>query len=89
MTKFYTIIKASLPLALYMHKQEKCQTFTQDAGVPISEATMVTTGTKAALAVAWNLRCASGNVVLLLTKRGTTRSSIGRLLSPRQGTSIG
>jgi hypothetical protein len=31
------------------HKQEKCQTFAQDAGVPISETTMVTTGTKAAL----------------------------------------
>jgi hypothetical protein len=32
-----------------MCKQEKFQTFAQDAGVPISEATMVTTGTKAAL----------------------------------------
>jgi hypothetical protein len=49
MTKFYTGIKASLPLAIYMRKQEKCQMFAQDAGVPISEATMVTTGTKAAL----------------------------------------
>jgi hypothetical protein len=49
MAEFYTGIKASLPLAIYMCKQEKCQTFAQDAGVPISEATMVTTGTKAAL----------------------------------------
>ncbi len=49
MTKFYTGIEASLPLAVYMRKQEKCQTFAQAAGVPISEATMVTTGTKAAL----------------------------------------
>jgi hypothetical protein len=49
MTEFYTSIKASLPLAIYMRKQEKCQTFAQDAGVTISEATMVTTGTKAAL----------------------------------------
>jgi hypothetical protein len=49
MTKFYTGIKASLPLAIYTRKLEKCQTFAQDAGVPISEATMVTAGTKAAL----------------------------------------
>jgi hypothetical protein len=49
MTEFYTGIKASLPLAVYARKQEKCQMFAQDAGVPISEATMVTTGTKATL----------------------------------------
>jgi hypothetical protein len=49
MTEFYTSIKASLPLAVNMRKQEKCQTFAQDTGVPISEASMVTTGTKAAL----------------------------------------
>jgi hypothetical protein len=49
MTKFYTGIGYSLPLAVYMRKQEKCQTFAQDAGVSISEATMVTTGTKATL----------------------------------------
>jgi hypothetical protein len=49
MTKFYTGIEASLPLAVYTRKQEKCQMFAQDAGVPISEDTMVTTGTKAAL----------------------------------------
>jgi hypothetical protein len=49
MAKFFTGIKPSLPLAVYSHKQEKCQTFAQDAGVPISEATMVTTGMMAAL----------------------------------------
>jgi hypothetical protein len=49
MTEFYIGIEASLPLAVYTCKQEKCQMFTQDAGVPISEATMVTTGTKAAI----------------------------------------
>jgi hypothetical protein len=49
MAEFVTGIKPSLPLAVYTRKQEKCQTFAQDAGVPISEATMVTTGTKAAL----------------------------------------
>jgi hypothetical protein len=32
-----------------MRKQEKCQTFTQDVDVPISEEMMVTTGTKNAL----------------------------------------
>jgi hypothetical protein len=47
--KFVTGIEPSLPLAVYTRKQEKCQTFTQDASIPISEATMVTTGTKAAL----------------------------------------
>jgi hypothetical protein len=49
MAKFVTGIKPSLPLAVYTCKQEKCQTFAQDSGIPISEATMVTTSTKAAL----------------------------------------
>jgi hypothetical protein len=63
MTKFYTSIKPSLPLAIYMRKQEKCQTFAQDTGIPISEAMMVTTGTNAALnSAAWNSHGVSGNV---------------------------
>jgi hypothetical protein len=49
MAKFVTGIEPSLPLAVYTHKQEKCPTFAQDTGIPISKATMVTTGTKAAL----------------------------------------
>jgi hypothetical protein len=49
MAKFFTGIKPSLPLAVYTHKQEKCQTFGQDARIPISKATMITTGTKATL----------------------------------------
>jgi hypothetical protein len=49
MAEFHTAINATLPLAIYTRKQEKYQTFALDAGVPISEATMVTTGTKAAL----------------------------------------
>jgi hypothetical protein len=49
MTEFHTGVNAALPLAIYTRKQEKCQTFALDAGVPISKATMVTTGTKAAL----------------------------------------
>jgi hypothetical protein len=49
MSKFVTGIKPSLPPAVYTCKKEKCQTFAQDAGIPISEATMVTTGTKATL----------------------------------------
>ena len=36
-----------LPLAIYTRKQEKCKVFATDAGVPISNATMVTTGTPA------------------------------------------
>jgi hypothetical protein len=49
MAKFVTGIKPSLPLAVYTHKQEKCQRFAQDASIPISKARMVTTGTKVAL----------------------------------------
>jgi hypothetical protein len=49
MAKFVTGIKPSLPLAVYTHKQEKCQTFAQDSGVLISKATMVTTSTKTPL----------------------------------------
>jgi hypothetical protein len=47
--EFVTGIEPSLPLPVYTCKQEKCQTFAQDACVPICEATMVTTGTKATL----------------------------------------
>jgi hypothetical protein len=43
-------IDLGLPLAVYMRKQEQCQVFALDAAVPISKATMVTTGTKHALA---------------------------------------
>jgi hypothetical protein len=48
-TNFNQGIDPNLPLAIYMRKQEKCQTFAQDAGVPISKKMMVTTGTKHAL----------------------------------------
>jgi hypothetical protein len=43
-------INPGLPLAVYTRKQERCQVFTLNAAVPISKATMVTTGTKHALA---------------------------------------
>jgi hypothetical protein len=49
LAEFVTGIKPSLPLAVYTRKQEKCQAFAQDACIPISKATIVTTGTKAAL----------------------------------------
>ncbi len=42
-------IDPNLPLAFYTHKQEKCQTFAQDAGAPISKKMMATTRTKHAL----------------------------------------
>ncbi len=48
-TNFNQEINPNLPLAIYTRKQEKCQTFAQDTGVPISAETMVTTGTKHAL----------------------------------------
>jgi hypothetical protein len=50
MTKFHTGIDPHLPLVVYTRKQEKCQTFAHDAGIPLSKATMVSTGTKAAIA---------------------------------------
>jgi hypothetical protein len=43
-------IDPGLPLAEYTRKQERRQVFALDAAVPISKATMVTTGTKHALA---------------------------------------
>jgi hypothetical protein len=46
MTKFHTGINPALLLAVYTCKQENCQTFALDAGIPISKATMVSTGTK-------------------------------------------
>jgi hypothetical protein len=49
MTDFNTGINPSLPLAVYTCKQEKCQVFAADAGVPISNKLMVTTGSKHAL----------------------------------------
>jgi hypothetical protein len=50
MTKFHSGIDSGLPLAIYTRKQEKCQVFAADARVPISNKTMVTTGTKHTLA---------------------------------------
>jgi hypothetical protein len=49
MTEFHTGIVPALPLAVYTCKQKNCLTFTLNAGIPISEATMVSTGTKAAI----------------------------------------
>jgi hypothetical protein len=43
-------IDPGLPLAVYMRKQECCQVFALNVAVPISEATMITTRTKHALA---------------------------------------
>jgi len=44
MTEFNVGINSGLPLAIYTRKQEKCQVFATDAGVPISEELMVITG---------------------------------------------
>ena len=49
--KFEEGINSDLPLVVYTWKQERCQLFAESANVPISEATMVTTGTKHALRV--------------------------------------
>ncbi len=50
LTDFNTGINPILPSAVYTRKQEKCQVFAHNTGVPISDATMVTTGTKHVLA---------------------------------------
>jgi hypothetical protein len=50
LANFNTEIDLGLPLAVYTRKQECWQVFALDMAVPISEATMVTTGTKHALA---------------------------------------
>jgi hypothetical protein len=50
MTNFHSSINSGLPLAVYTRKQEKCQVFAANAGVPISDETMIITGTKHALA---------------------------------------
>jgi len=49
MNEFNIGINPGLPLAVYTCKQEKCQVFAADAGVPISDELMVTTGSKHAL----------------------------------------
>ncbi len=46
---FNSEIDPGLPLTVYTRKQERCQVFALNAAVPISKATMVTTGTKHAL----------------------------------------
>jgi hypothetical protein len=56
MTEFNIGIDSGLPLAVYTRKQEKCQVFAADAGVPISDELMVTTGSKHAIS--------SGNMTL-------------------------
>jgi hypothetical protein len=50
MTNFQSGIDFGIPLAIYTRKQEKYQVSATDAGVPISDNTMITTGTKHALA---------------------------------------
>jgi hypothetical protein len=50
LTEFNTGINPILSLAMYTRKQEKCQVFANNAGIPISNAAMVTTRTKHALA---------------------------------------
>jgi hypothetical protein len=42
-TDFHSGINSGLPLAIYMKKQEKCQVFSADAGIPVYNETMITT----------------------------------------------
>jgi hypothetical protein len=77
MTDFHSGINSGLPLAIYTRKQEECQVFAADAGVPISDKTMITTGTKHAL------EC--GNMKLTLHKWKCcphSRPNLAQLESP-------
>ncbi len=56
MAEFNIGIDSGLPLAVYTRKQEKCQVFAANAGVPISDELMVTTKSKHTIA--------SGNMML-------------------------
>eukprot|EP00804_Cyclotella_cryptica_P009722 CCRYP_011252-RA/>CCRYP_011252-RA protein AED:0.82 eAED:0.82 QI:0/-1/0/1/-1/1/1/0/240 len=47
--RFNQGIDPSIPLIVYIRKQEDCQEFANNSNVNISEATMVTTGTKHAI----------------------------------------
>ena len=84
LTEFNTGIDPGLLLAVYTRKHEKCQVFAADAGVPISDATMVTTGCKHAIAsnnmtLGWRewKRCPP------MSSCGTTGKSIGPPPSPK------
>ncbi len=74
-------IDPGLPLAIYTRKQKRCKVFALDAVVPISKSTMVTTGTKHALALACgNMTMTwreSGTIDPLLITPGPTGNSIG------------
>jgi hypothetical protein len=50
MTDLHSGINLGLPLAVYTRKEDKCQVFVSNARVPISNKTMITTGTKHTLA---------------------------------------
>jgi hypothetical protein len=50
MINFHSGIDSGFPLAVYTRKQEKWQVFAADGRVPISNNTMITTGSKHALA---------------------------------------
>ncbi len=85
---FNTGIGLDLPLAIYTRKQKRCQVFALDAAVPISEATMVTTGTKHALTcgnmtMAWT----SGTVDPSPITPGQTGNSIRQQTLPKCVTS--
>jgi len=58
MTAINIGINSGLPLAVYTRKQEKCQVFAADAGVPISNKLMVTPGSKHTISIS------SGNMTL-------------------------
>ncbi len=49
METFHEGMDPSVPLSVYIRKQEECQDFANDAKVPISDQTMITTATKHAL----------------------------------------
>lgn len=87
MEAFLKGIDPSLSLSIYMRKQENCQDFASDARVPISEATMVTTGTKQqSNVVIPPMHGRNGTVARTPIKPGPTVKPIGHMPSKKTGT---
>jgi hypothetical protein len=89
MTNFHSDINSGLLLTIYTMKQEKCQIFAANAGIPISDKTTITTGTKHTLACgsmtsAWRKWKRS----LVTTTHGPAGRPIELLTLPKQVTSI-
>jgi hypothetical protein len=88
MTNFHHKINSGLPHTIYMRKQEKCQVFTANAGVPISNKTMITTTKHALVCSDMTLAWCKWKLPHLSTTLGPTKRPIGPPPLPKWATSI-